>query len=52
MGIIGSAAAQRRQGRKPLNQKEPDMAAKELRFNGDARARMLPRIDILANAVR
>src|SRR5436309_6100409 len=28
------------------------MAAKELRFNGDARARMLHGIDILANAVR
>src|ERR1700746_3773602 len=28
------------------------MAAKELRFNGDARARMLRGIDILANAVK
>src|SRR5438552_19142926 len=28
------------------------MAAKELRFNGDARARMLHGIDILANAVK
>src|SRR3989441_8577335 len=28
------------------------MAAKELRFNGDARARMLHGIDVLANAVK
>src|SRR6266496_6849674 len=35
-----------------LTQGTPKMAAKELRFNGDARARMLHGIDILANAVK
>src|SRR5512134_1460811 len=31
---------------------EPQMTAKEVRFSGDARARMLRGVDILANAVR
>src|SRR5207248_9269743 len=38
--------------RKPHNQEEPIMAAKELRFNGDARDRLLRGIDVLANAVK
>src|SRR6202165_3324150 len=38
--------------RKPLNQEEPAMAAKEVRFNVDARDRMLRGIDLLANAVK
>src|SRR5260221_1453516 len=38
--------------RKPLNREEPIMAAKEIRFNGDARDRMLRGIDNLANAVK
>ena len=40
------------QRKKPLNQGIPDMAAKEIRFNGDARDRMLRGIDVLANAVK
>src|ERR1044072_2827385 len=38
--------------RKPPNQGVRHMAAKEIRFNGDARDRLLRGIDVLANAVK
>src|SRR4051812_7388390 len=38
--------------RKPPNQGVRHMAAREIKFNGDARDRMLRGIDILANAVK
>src|SRR5215212_8202571 len=48
----GRTQSIRREQESRLTGREPIMAAKEIKFNGDARDRMLRGIDILANAVK
>jgi co-chaperonin GroES (HSP10) len=51
MGVIdGAAAGSKKKSR--LKEGLSDMAAKDVKFGGDARERMLRGIDILANAVK
>ena len=56
MGIVeGSPAVKKRPRDQPVSSisgKDKQMAAKDVRFGGDARARMLRGVDILADAVK
>ena len=49
LGVIEGTASE---AAKPPEEADQDMAAKEVKFHGDARERMLRGVDILANAVK